>query len=73
MKPGDIVEVEWDDHAFHQGEYAAQGVARFRSVGYFVREDVGVFCLAMSLTEHGRPYDTLAIDKRTLVRKRRVR
>ena len=73
MKPGDVVEALWDDHVLHQGHYGNEGTFRFRTIGYFAREDDGVLCLSMSLTPEGKPYDTLVIDKRTLVSRKKVR
>lgn len=76
MKPGDIVEVRWVDHTFHEGRYGGKGRETFRTVGYFVAQDDDEFKLAMS-TDAGPefdPHETLVIDKRTMVGKaRRVR
>ena len=73
MKAGDIVEVEWDDHTFVFNVFTGEGISRMRSVGYFVREDESVFCLALSLQDNSKPADVQVIDKRMLTRKRKVR
>jgi len=78
VKAGDIVEVEWMDHAFHTGEYDGQGLSSQRSIGYFVSEDDDVIRIAQSLTTDDRvlvakPNETLVVDKRMLKKMRRIR
>lgn len=72
MRVGDVVEVEWDDHALHMGEYGSGGTAKQRSVGYFVRQDDSIIALAQSITD-GKPNDVLVVDKRMLTKTRKVR
>lgn len=72
MKPGSLVEITWDDHAFHFGQYAGEGTARCTTVGYFVREDEQVIAVALSMAD-GKPNDVQVVDKRMLVTRRTVR
>lgn len=72
MRTGDLVEVEWDDHSFDFGDSSGPPIIRTRNVGYFVREDDEVFILAFSRHD-GKFSEVQTIDKRMLVRARRVR
>lgn len=72
MKPGDLVEVSWDDHALHLGEYDGKTIAKQVSVGYLVKSEESVVAVAQSLTD-GKPNDVLIVDRRMLTRLRLVR
>jgi hypothetical protein len=73
VKPGTIVEADWDDHLFVFNRYGGESVVPMRSVGYFVREDDQVFAIALTMQEGNVPCDVQVIDKRMLRRVRRVR
>ena len=77
MKAGTVVEVVWEDHAFHR-DYTNEGLACQRSVGFLVSEDEHTIRVAQTMTtdEGGTPYpsEVLVVDKRMLVhRPKRVR
>lgn len=71
MKPGDIVEVIWDDHQFQFGEYAGDGITTLTTVGYFVRSDRDVIAVALSRREDGKFHEVQVIDRRMVRRVRR--
>lgn len=71
LKKDEIVEVVWLDHCFH-ATYAGGGLARQRSVGFFVMEDDETIRIAHSLTD-GEPADVLVVGKAMLKKVRRVK
>lgn len=72
MRFGDIVEAEWVDHTFVFNLYDGSGLTRVKTVGYFVSEDDEVLRIAFAL-EDGKPADVQVIDRRTLIKKQKVR
>ncbi len=70
-----VVEVVWNDHSFHQGEYEHPedlGIFKQRSVGFLVSETKKVIKLSQTITEDARHNEILVVDKRMLVRRRNL-
>ena len=72
MKAGDVVELIWDDHAFHFGENNGKGVVRTTSVGYLVRDTESEVAIAISRNVDGFS-DIQVVDKRMLLSRKKVR
>ncbi len=67
-----IVVVEWDDHAFQQGEVILDELELSvqRTVGWFLEEDEKTIKIAQSIQDDTRPCEVIVIDKRMMRRKR---
>jgi hypothetical protein len=74
MKPGTLVIVEWDDHAFHFGDFDPKlGTVIQETVGFYVDETEGFVRLAMSRRNENTWSDVLVIDRRMLRTLKKVR
>jgi hypothetical protein len=74
VKVGDVVEATWEDHCFVFKDYSGEGVMRMRTLGWFVKEDENVLCIALTLGgKQESPNDVQVIDKRMLISRRKVR
>lgn len=72
-----LVEVTWDDHAFHQGEIAEADAVLVvqKSIGYLVHQDDKVIKLAQTQTSWSGKLawaEVLVIDKRMMRGRPRV-
>ena len=74
MKPGTVVIVEWDDHCFYSGDFDPKlGIAKQKTVGYFVDKTEKFVRVAMSRTDGKTFAEVLVIDRRMLRTLRRLK
>lgn len=67
-----MVLVEWNDHAFHSGEYEGpeDALCIFRTVGWMMPDsDAHILRIAQSVDQFGRFHDVLALDTRVVTTK----